>query len=46
MLNRINNFMFLVSTSIYFYALEIEETNEMFPVMFMVNLTPRDQGRI
>lgn len=38
MLNRINNFMFLVSTSIYFYALEIEDgTNEMFPVMFMVN---------
>lgn len=41
MLNRINNFMFLVSTQIYFYAPEIVDgTNEMFPVMFMVNDWP------
>lgn len=41
MLNRINNFMFLISTQTYFYALEIEDgTDEMFPVMFMVNDWP------
>lgn len=38
MLNRINNFMFLVFILIYFYVFEIEDgINEMFFVMFMVN---------
>lgn len=37
MFNRIN-FMFLVFIQIYFYVFEIvDEINEMFFVMFMVN---------